>query len=188
MSESNKKQAFVNYVSQIAADAAAAKAIEIYEAKEAERHKSSEDKKLKNVKLLLKEYRSLKAYADNALCDASQLNDLVIRELIGFSDYEKYKVESIQNQIVTTKTIMQHVETMLNIYKIRCTTSIREDMRRRWRVIESAFITGETAPTYEEIAEREIIDTRTVYKDIDKACKDLSSLFFGIDIKEFETI
>lgn len=55
-------------------------------------------------------------------------------------------------------------------------------------MIESAFITGETAPTYEEIAEREIIDTRTVYKDIDKACKDLSSLFFGIDIKEFETI
>lgn len=187
MSEENKKQRLVNYVSRLAAEAGAAKAIEIYEAKEAARRKNNEDKKFKNVKLLLKEYRNLRAYADNALCDASQLNDLVIRELVGFSDYEKYKVESIKNQIVTTKTIMEHVQTMLDLYKIRCTSSNRDDMQRRWRVIEAAFIAGETAPTYEEIATKEIIDSRTVYKDIDKACKDLSNLIFGIDVSGLAT-
>ena len=96
-------------------------------------------------------------------------------------------VESIKNQIVTTKTIMEHVQTMLDIYKIRCTSSVREDMQRRWRVVEAAFITGETTPTYDEIAEREIIDSRTVYKDIDKACKDLSSLIFGLNVSGLET-
>lgn len=187
MSEENKNQRLINYVSRLAAEAGAAKAIEIYEAKETARRKGNEDKKFKNVKLLLKEYRNLRAYADNALCDASQLNDLVIRELVGFSDYEKYKVESIKNQIVTTKTIMEHVQTMLDLYKLRCTSSSREDIQRRWRVIEAAFISGETAPSYEEIAEREIIDSRTVYKDIDKACKDLSSLIFGIDVSGLAT-
>ena len=182
MSDEKNNQRLVNYVSRIAAEAGATKAIEVYEAKEAARLRNNEDKKFKNVKLLLKEYRNLRAYADNALCDASELNDLVIRELVGFSDYEKYKVESIKSQIVTTKTIMEHVQTMLDIYKLRCTSSSREDLQRRWRVIETAFISGETAPSYEEIAECEIIDTRTVYKDIDKACKDLSSLIFGIDV------
>ena len=130
MSQENTNQKLVNYISRIAAEAGAAKAIEIYQAQEAERIKDNESKKFKNVKLLLKEYRNLRAYAENALCDASQINDLVIRELIGFSEYEKYKVESIKNQIVTTKTIMEHVQTMLDIYKIRCTSSVREDMQR----------------------------------------------------------
>lgn len=187
MSEGNNNQKLVIYVSRIAAEAGAAKAIEVYEAKEAARRKSNEDKKFKNVKLLLKEYRNLRAYADNALCDTSQLNDLIIRELVGFSDYEKYKVESIKNQIVTTKTIMEHVQTMLDLYKLRCTSSSREDLQRRWRVIEAAFITGESAPTYEEIAEQEFIELRTVYRDIDKACKDLSNLIFGIDVNGLVT-
>lgn len=182
MSEENQNQKLIRFISKIAAEAGAEKAIEVYEAKEAARRKNNEDKKFKNVKLLLKEYRNLRAYADNALCDASQLNDLVIRELVGFSEHEKYKVESIKNQIVTTKTIMEHVQTMLELYKLRCTSSSREDLQRRWRVIEAAFISGETAPSYEEIATKEIIDSRTVYKDIDKACKDLSNLIFGIDV------
>ena len=76
---------------------------------------------------------------------------------------------------------------MLDLYKRRCTSSSHEDRQRRWRVIEAAFITGESAPTYEEIAAREIIDSRTVYRDIDKACKDLSSLIFGIDVNGFVT-
>lgn len=96
MSQENTNQKLVNYISRIAAEAGAAKAIEIYQAQEAERIKDNESKKFKNVKLLLKEYRNLRAYAENALCDASQINDLVIRELIGFSEYEKYKVESIK--------------------------------------------------------------------------------------------
>lgn len=96
MSQENTSQKLVNYISRIAAEAGAAKAIEIYQAQEAERIKDNESKKFKNVKLLLKEYRNLRAYAENALCDASQINDLVIRELIGFSEYEKYKVESIK--------------------------------------------------------------------------------------------
>lgn len=182
MSEENKGQRLVNYVAKLAAEAGAAKAIEVYKAQEAEHRKNNEGKKFKNVKFLLKEYRNLRAYADNALCDASELSDLVIRELVGFSDYEKYKVESIKNQIVTTKTIMEHVETMLGLYKLRCTSSSREELQRRWRVIDASFISGDTAPTYEEIAKQETIDIRTVYRDIDSACKDLSNLIFGIDV------
>ena len=82
---------------------------------------------------------------------------------------------------------MEHVQTMLDLYKLRCTSSSREDLQRRWRVIETAFIAGEAAPTYEEIAEQEFIELRTVYRDIDKACKDLSSLIFGIDVNGFAT-
>lgn len=161
-----------------------AKAIEMYKKKEAERKKTNADNKLKNVKALLKEYRNLRAYAENALCDASQINDLVVRELIGFSEYEKYKVESIKNQIVTTKTIMEHVDIMLHVYRLKCLKSDKEEVRRRWRVIESMYLVGDTQPEISFIAIKESIDGRTVYKDIDKACDELSNLIFGIDVTD----
>ena len=37
-----------------------------------------------------------------------------------------------------------------------------------------------------EIAERENIDTRTVYKDLDAACEKMSALLFGIQWIERE--
>ena len=169
-----------------AASVAANTAIEKYKA-EIESHKRNvNDKKFRNTKLLLKQYRALRDYAQNAICQTEQLESFDIMSLVsGISESEKYKAECVKNQVAFTKTIMNHVETMLNVYKAKCLTSGLPAMCRRWRVIESMYISGDTPADIYDIAERETIDTRTVYKDVDKACEELSNLIFGLDLTNF---
>ena len=74
---------------------------------------------------------------------------------------------------------MAHVNKMLECYQIMCERSNRKDDKRHWRVLEGLYLT-EDYTTAEEIAKRERIDKRTVYKDIDICAADLTALFFGV--------
>lgn len=180
-----KKMTYGEMLEQ-AAKIAAATAISQYKAEQEAHRKSVTDKKFKNTKLLLRQYRALRDYAENAVFNASQLEDFDIIKLIsGVTDSDKYKVESVQNQVAYTKTIMQHVETMLHIYKAKCLASGKDEVSRRWRVIETMYLEGDASPEVNAIAAKEMIDGRTVYKDIDKACDELSNLIFGLDLSNF---
>ena len=56
----------------------------------------------------------------------------------------------------------------------------RDEVRRRYRVLSAMYL-DEDRLDADQIAERELIDKRTVYKDIDFACERLSYYIFGID-------
>ena len=180
-----KKMTFgemLEHAARIAADTA----IDKYKSEQEAHRKSISDRKFKNTKLLLRQYRSLRDYAENAVYGTEQLEDFNIIELMsGVTDADKFKVQSVQNQVAYTKTIMQHVETMLHIYKMKCTSSGKDEVCRRWRVIECMYLTGDSRPEISSIAANEMIDGRTVYKDIDKACDELSNLIFGLDLTNF---
>ena len=45
---------------------------------------------------------------------------------------------------------------------------------------------GRDSLSVQEVAEIEKIHERTVYKDIDDACEELSSLFFGLDFSDLK--
>ena len=74
---------------------------------------------------------------------------------------------------------MTHVNKMLDCYKIMCERSSRPDDARHWRVLEGLYL-ADSYTTAEAIAQREHIDKRTVYKDIDVCVADLTALFFGV--------
>jgi hypothetical protein len=185
MSEENKTQKLVNYVSRLSANVSAEKAIEVYKKEIEQERKRCADSRYKNTKLLLKQYRNLKGYAKNAVCNSTELETILLHEVMGYDKSEVYKVKSIRNQLATTQVILQHVEIMLELYKSRCNASEKDEIKRRWRVIDKLYISNDEAMSVEHIAEIECIDTRTVYKDIDKACKELTSLFFGLNFNEF---
>ena len=63
--------------------------------------------------------------------------------------------------------------------KIMCERSSRPDDARHWRVLEGLYL-ADSYTTAEAIAQREHIDKRTVYKDIDVCVADLTALFFGV--------
>lgn len=180
------KRMTYNEMLEQAAKIAADTAINKYKAEQETHRKSVSDKKFKNTKLLLRQYRALRDYAENAVYNTEQLVDFEMAELMsGVTDSDKFKVESVQNQVAYTKTIMQHVETMLHIYRLKCLSSEKEEVQRRWRVVESMYIAGDSQPEISSIAAHEAIDGRTVYKDIDKACDELSNLIFGLDLSNF---
>ena len=170
--------------SKIGAEIGAKTAIEAAERERESYKRQQYDWKYHNTKLLLRNYRRLKKYYENAVFNSDSAGEVdesfesVMRNL-GRSASEKIFVESIQKNYITTKIIMTHVDKMLEVYEIMCKHSGRQDDARHWRVLEGLYI-AENYTTAEKIASRENIDKRTVYRDIDVCVADLTALFFGV--------
>lgn len=162
------------------------KAIEVFNRQVMELRTRRKDYRMKNTRLLLKKYRWFKGFTGNAVSDLTQLlseEEVVWLESMGMENMETRRVESIKDRVVFTNTVMGHINTMLDVYKKRCTESDREDVKRRWRVLEAMYLSEEVS-TAEEIAEREYINVRTIFKDLNAAVAELSGLFFGIDLSD----
>lgn len=172
----------LNLISKYAAE----KAVEAFTRQLEEQRAKTKDYRMKNTRLLVKKYRWLKSYAGNAVSELTQLlseEEVIFLESMGMDNLESRKVESIKDRMVFTHTVLGHIDTMLELYKNKCLSSERDDVRRRWRVLEAMYLTDNVGSA-EDIAEAEHINTRTVFKDLNVAIADLSGLFFGIDLSD----
>jgi hypothetical protein len=141
------------------------------------------DRRLRNTRLLLKNYRSFRNYAKNAVYKASQLKENAVDILDGLDEYsfdDSLYIESIKKSQQRTLIILRHIDEMLRYYKIDCEQSGKDEELRRYRIIVAYYI-NEQRKSAEQIAEDEHIERRTLYKDINMALKPLSALIFGID-------
>ena len=166
------------------ADVGAKAAVKAVERERKAYRKKQYDWKYQNTKLLLRNYRRLNAYYQNAIFsieDAEEADESVedIMRSMGRPADEEIFVESIQKNYLATRIIMTHVNKMLDCYEIMCERSNRQDDKRHWRVLEGLYL-SENYTTAEQIAKQEHIDKRTVYKDIDVCAADLTALFFGV--------
>ena len=57
---------------------------------------------------------------------------------------------------------------------------VGETHMRRYRVVKALYLSAQPVSA-QEVADIEMIDTRTVYKDVNAACVPLSTLLFGVD-------
>ena len=170
--------------SKIGAEMGARAAVEAIEREQEKYRKQQYDWKYHNTKLLLRNYRRLEKYYENAVIsseDAAEVDESFEGIMRGASRSasEKLFVESIQKNYITTKIIMTHVNKMLEVYEIMCKRSNRKDDARHWRVLEGLYIADDYT-TAEKIAKRENIDKRTVYRDVDICVEDLTALLFGV--------
>lgn len=144
------------------------------------------DRRLHNTRLLLKSYRALKYHALGAVSTGAQANG--IREnavdILDSLDDERIDdtlyIESIKRSQQRTQIIIEHIDEMVRYWRIDCEQSGKEEAMRRYRIIWDTYL-GDDPATAEELAERENIERRTVYKDIKAAMRPLSALIFGID-------
>lgn len=166
------------------AEVGAKAAVKAVERERKSYRKQQYDWKYHNTKLLLRNYRRLNAYYENAVfntedaAEADESFEEIMRSMGRPADEEIF-VESIQKNYITTKIIMTHVNKMLDCYKIMCERSNRRDDARHWRVLDGLYLSDDYT-TAEEIARSEHIDKRTVYRDIDICVADLTALFFGV--------
>lgn len=166
------------------ADVGAKAAVKAVERERKAYRKKQYDWKYQNTKLLLRNYRRLNAYYQNAIFsieDAEEADESFedIMRSMGRPADEEIFVESIQKNYLATRIIMTHVNKMLECYEVMCERSNRQDDKRHWRVLEGLYL-SENYTTAEQIAKQEHIDKRTVYKDIDVCAADLTALFFGV--------
>ena len=170
---------------KIGAEIGASSAVRAIERERKRYRKQQRDRRYHNVRVLLKHYRQLNEHYEHAVFTAEKAEE----ELESFSEImqrieteadEALYIESIKQSCMRTKIIMAHVNKMLEIYRIMCETSKRQDAQRRWRVLYGMYLSTEER-TAGALAQQEHIDRRTIYKDIDVCVNDLTALLWGID-------
>ena len=148
------------------------------------------DRRLHNTRLLLKNYRVLKHHALDAVHTGARANEVISENAVDILDDlesmgsrkvdDRLYIESIKRSQQRTRIIIEHIDEMLRYWRIDCEQSGKEEALRRYRIIYDTYI-SDTQMTAEELAQREHIEKRTVYKDIKAAMRPLSALIFGID-------
>ena len=145
------------------------------------------DRRLHNTRLLLKNYRVLKHHALDAVHTGARANEVISEnavdilddlESMGFRKVDdRLYIESIKRSQQRTRIIIEHIDEMLRYWRIDCEQSGREEALRRYRIVVDTYISDDQM-TAEELAQREHIEKRTVYKDIKAAMRPLSALIF----------
>ena len=157
--------------------------IKTYQEELEKQKKMAHDKKLRNTKLLLANYRGLVAHSNSAIYEASQCDEDVYDILCLMSgrkpDQELY-VESIKKSAGRTKLILEHIRKALEDYELYCIRSKKEEEMRRCRTLKRLYIEDEPWEI-QDIANEEMVDVSTVYKDIKEAIRRLTPRIFGID-------
>ncbi len=104
----------------------------------------------------------------------------ILEELDNEMVDDRLYIESIKRSQQRTRIIIEHIDEMLRYWRIDCEQSGKDEALRRYRIIYDTYV-SDTQMTAEELAQREHIEKRTVYKDIKAAMRPLSALIFGID-------
>ncbi|NOW84293.1 tetratricopeptide (TPR) repeat protein [Clostridium beijerinckii] len=156
--------------------------------KEQEYHKTTKryDRRLRNTRLLLKHYRTLKAHnriADSSINSVYKENAIDVLDDIEAIDDEEQYVQALSRTKIRTLIIVGHMDKAMKYYKAIC-KSEGKSKERRYDIIQYMYMDpreDDAIPSYEEVAEKFGLNIRTVGRDIRSAIEDLSILFFGID-------
>lgn len=144
------------------------------------------DRRLRNTRLLLKHYRSLKAHNKmvNSIKDEIYTENAVdvLDDIEALNDEEQY-VQALSRTKIRTLVIVGHMNKAMRYYEAIC-KSEGKVKERRYNIIKYVYLDptkDDLTPTYEEAAEHFNLTVRTIGRDIRSAIEDLSILFFGID-------
>ena len=141
------------------------------------------DRRLYNTKLLLRNYRALKEYADNAIFSREQMQVSAMEMLEAFMQGEDTdaKIESIRRSTERTVIMIDHIDSMIGIYEAFCEKSKDKNLEsRRCEVLKDMYI-SEPELSADEIAQKQNMSVQNVYKDLKMAIERVSALIFGVD-------
>ena len=167
---------------KLAAETGAKAAMETLDKERQRERRETVDRRLRNTKLLLRNYRVFQAHVANAVFEVEDYEspEEILADLMMPGRDNTLFVESIKKSVARTATIVKHMETMMALYKAYCSYNGTPEDERRWRVIDGLYI-NEQRRTVPELARAEGVVERTIYKDIDSACERIAALMFGVD-------
>lgn len=156
---------------------AAQVAFQHFEQEKKLRDKKENDRRLRNVKLLLRNYRAFTVHCADVKLEINELNDQL--DLDEF-DTDEFAIRSVMKSKEMTLAMVKYINKTLEIYKIICNKSEDPEDKRRYQVIYEMYI-SDNKKTAKDIATGHSMHLRTIYKDINKACEALSVLMFGVN-------
>ena len=166
-----------------AAAIGAKEALKAFEQERKKEFSSRSDRRLRNTKLLVRNYHMLKEHAQNSVFGRTQMEESaldILESMMTMYDNEII-IESIKRSATRTAVIVSHIETMFGLYAAYCDNSQNRDIdMRRYEVIWDMYMATDTL-SVKEIAEKQHISKDTVYSDLRVAVERLTALIFGVD-------
>lgn len=166
-----------------AATIGAKEALKTFEQERKKEYSGRADRRLRNTKLLLRNYHMLKEHAENSVFGRTQMKESaldILESMMSMYDNEVI-IESIKRSATRTAVIISHIDTMFRLYAAYCENAPnREVEMRRYEVIWDMYMT-ENVLTVKEIAEKQKMSKDNVYADLRVATERLTALIFGVD-------
>ncbi len=166
-----------------AAEIGAREAIKAFEQERKKEYNQRADRRLRNTKLLLRNYHMLKEHAENSVFGRIQMEESaadILESMMSMYDNEVI-IDSIKRSASRTAIIVSHIEVMLGLYESYCEKSAnREVDKRRFEVLWDRYM-AEQPLNAKEIAQKYNMSKENVYSDLNVATERVSALIFGVD-------
>lgn len=152
-----------------------------------ERYRMKETRK-RNTRLLLLNFRAFKVQAQNGMNISESVSDDFVFETLAsmtegsLSDAESI-LKSVKSSPAKSAVLVNHILSILDIYKTWCERSGKEENKRRYRILCAMYISGDIKSA-KAIALSETVDKSTVFKDVRAAIEILAFLIFGFGVCE----
>lgn len=166
-----------------AAAIGAKEALKIFNQERKKEQEKRADRRLRNTKLLLRNYHMLKKHAENSVFGRTQMEESaidILESMMSMYDNEVI-IESIKRSATRTAVIISHIETMFGLYEAYCDNAPNRDIEtRRYEVAWDMYM-AENTLSAKEIAEKHHMSKDNVYADLRVATERLTALIFGVD-------
>ncbi len=161
------------------------KGLEQQKKEEKLKDKITHDSRIKNTKLLFKNYRRLKEACEQATFTEKELETATVGEILdkifcNASD-EVTVVQSILNSKKRTEIILTHIDRIIRFYLFDAKMSKNDEKIRKANILNELYIKDIDKPKISDMSEKYNIGERQVHRDIKSAIEEISILIFGID-------
>lgn len=161
----------------------AKEALKTFEQERKKEYAGRVDRRLRNTKLLLRNYHMLKEHAENSVFGRTQMEESaldILESMMSMYDNEVI-IESIKRSATRTAVIVSHIETMFGLYSAYCDKAANRYIEmRRYEVLWDLYM-AENTLSVKEVAKKQHVSMDTVYTDRRMAVEKLSALIFGVD-------
>ena len=185
---SEKESQFLNLLEQIVTDGVARgikKGIEQAKNEERLREKITYDTRIKNTRLLLKNYRSFVKACKQATFTEKELETATVEEVIDKLFCQSYDEVTVVQSILTSKKrteiILTHIERIINFYIFESEQSKNDEKIRKAHILNDLYVEGKYKPKINAMSEKYHISERQIRRDANSAIEEIAVLMFGID-------
>lgn len=185
---SDKESQFLNLLEQIVTDGVARgikKGIEQAKNEERLREKITYDTRIKNTKLLLKNYRNFVKACKQATFTEKELETATVEEVLDKLFCQSYDEVTVVQSILTSKKrteiILTHIERIINFYIFEAEQSKNDEKIRKAHILNDLYVEGKYKPKINAMSEKYHISERQIRRDANSAIEEIAVLMFGID-------
>ena len=185
---SDKESQFLNLLEQIVTDGVARgikKGIEQAKNEERLREKITYDTRIKNTRLLLKNYRSFVKACKQATFTEKELETATVEEVLDKLFCQSYDEVTVVQSILTSKKrteiILTHIERIINFYIFESEQSKNDEKIRKAHILNDLYVEGKNKPKINAMSEKYHISERQIRRDANSAIEEIAVLMFGID-------